>query len=72
VRTGTIRGTGGIARTRTTDFNFSIGERYLVYARGYAGIFSTNACTRTKKAEQALDDWRELGEGKAPVKQRRS
>jgi hypothetical protein len=48
------------------DFQFSIGETYLVYAFLFNDAFATSACTRTKKLSEADKDLMELGEGFPP------
>lgn len=55
----------------TTGFrynpSFSEGERYLVYAnKNQKGELTTGRCSRTKLAEYAEDDLRELGAGSEP------
>jgi hypothetical protein len=53
-------------------YKFKKGESYLVYcyrsdSRGKKpGILHTNICTRTRSLKMAVDDLKELGEGKKP------
>jgi hypothetical protein len=48
--------------------SFNVGERYIVYAseNGSGGQLTTGRCTRTKLAQYADDDIKELGKGKKP------
>jgi hypothetical protein len=46
-------------------YSFSIGKRYLIYAGGKEP-FTASRCSRTKLLDSALEDLKELGEGKEP------
>jgi hypothetical protein len=47
--------------------SFNVGERYIVYAsENGSGRLTTGRCTRTKLAQYADDDIKELGKGKKP------
>lgn len=45
-------------------FDFSVGEKYLVYAYGQPGDYSVSSCSRTKHLDYAAMDLEELGPGK--------
>jgi hypothetical protein len=47
-------------------FAFQQGKSYLVYCYGDKKSLSTNICTRTKSMETAVEDLKDLGEGKKP------
>jgi hypothetical protein len=66
--TSTIRYSDGLTSSMAEDFQFSVGERYLVYASGASDSLRTNVCRRTKKLGSADEDLQQLGEGKAPEK----
>lgn len=59
VRTGQGGGDCGIS--------FQTGSSYLVYAYGDDEDLETGICTRTKHADQATEDFAELGPGTAPL-----
>jgi hypothetical protein len=47
------------------DYEFDVGERYLIYASRMGGkYFRTWRCTRTRRLQDAGEDLRELGPGK--------
>jgi len=55
--------------TNSCGHRFQKGKEYLVYATGKAGgVPDTNLCHRTRSRDQAADDLKELGDGKAPQK----
>ena len=66
--TSTIRHSGRITSAEDEEFQFGLGERYLVYASKFSDNLRTSVCQRTKKLELADEDLQKLGEGKAPEK----
>lgn len=53
--------------TNSCGHRFEKGKEYVVYASGKVGsIPDTNLCHRTKLRDQAAEDLKELGAGKAP------
>lgn len=55
----------GIGRSYSPGF--AVGERYIIYAyKSSSGQLTTGRCSRTKLAQYADDDIRELGTGKKP------
>jgi len=68
--TGLSRWPGGYTRSFGEDFNFSVGEEYLVYAFGDVDNLTTTACERTTKLEKADEDLKALGEGRLPEKKK--
>jgi hypothetical protein len=47
------------------DYEFDVGERYLIYASHMEGkYFRTWKCTRTRRLQYAEEDLHELGQGK--------
>lgn len=54
----------GQTSVRDEDFNFKVGESYLVYAYGSLAKLKTNGCTRTKLLKNAEEDLQALGEGR--------
>jgi hypothetical protein len=70
--TGVSRWPGGYTRIFTEGFNFSVGEKYLVYAFGDVDNLTTTGCERTTKLEKADEDLKALGEGRLPEKKKAS
>jgi hypothetical protein len=58
----------GLTRTMAEDFNFEVGQNYLIYAYGKPERLGTNVCKLTRKIEGAADQLLELGEGWSPRK----
>jgi hypothetical protein len=52
------------------DIDFTVGERYLIYAYGDKDRLGTGYCTRTGKLQGAEEDFKILGEGKEPVEKK--
>lgn len=48
------------------DYEFEVGERYLVYAGGDGRYFRAWTCSRTKRMSDAEQDLQKLGEGQPP------
>jgi len=59
----------GTTRSYAEDFRFQKGESYLIYAFGLEDKLRTSECSRTKQLSKADEDLRQLGEGRAPVKE---
>jgi hypothetical protein len=70
--TGVSRWPGGYTRIFGEDFNFTVGEKYLVYAFGEVDNLTTLVCDRTTKLEKADEDLKALGEGTLPKKKKAS
>jgi hypothetical protein len=48
------------------DYNFDVGERYLVYAYSADDNLATSICRRTKLLSEAGEDLKVLGKSKVP------
>jgi hypothetical protein len=64
--TSKVRRPDGSISFEAEDFDFRVGERYLVYAVGTKYRLSTNNCTRTAEIGAAREDLLELGIGRKP------
>lgn len=58
--TGTVRVDEHIARSSSCDYDFSLGSRYLVYARNFEAGLVAYKCTRTRALHFAERDVTEL------------
>jgi hypothetical protein len=70
LHTGVSRWPGGYTRIFSEGFNFTVGEKYLVYASGDVDNLTTTSCERTTKLENADHDLKALGEGRLPKKKK--
>ena len=70
--TGVSRWPGGYTRIFGSDFTFTVGEEYLVYAFGDVDNLTTTVCERTTKLVKAGEDLKALGEGRLPEKKKGS
>lgn len=65
--TQVTRNSDGTASHNSCDYNFKLGEKYLVYASGNNDELATHKCSRTATATQASADLEILGEGFRPI-----
>jgi len=61
--TDETRGSNGHSTSSSCDYNFKVGETYLVYAGSRDGFYRTHACAGTRLLSTATDQVKVLGEG---------
>ncbi len=65
------RDANGKVGISTCEFEYIVGERYLIFAWGEKDRLLSGACTPTNKLEKAEKELKLLGEGKEPERQRK-
>jgi hypothetical protein len=53
-------------------YRFEVGKRYLVYAGFFFGRLRVIYCSRTSEIAKAFDDMKALGNGRPPMRRRRT
>lgn len=65
--TATTRNSDGSISVSSCDYNFKVGETYLVFASGTVDALKTDQCSRTSPIARAKEIIEVLGEGTPPL-----